>query len=140
MRPQSDNPSTATKEAQMSDSTYPTDHPLDGRGAKPAQHTPGPWTVPVAYWADIEGADGTQIATLHSDGDVDGAPDAFTAQANARLIAAAPDMLAALDLHLALYADAKVSRSNPNASFVDTRDLEAAAAAARAALAKARGA
>ena len=47
-------------------------------------HTPGPWKVTENYRECIEGADGGTVAW-------------YVARANAPLIAAAPDMLAALE-------------------------------------------
>ena len=57
------------------------------------QHTPGPWTVMPRMthpWYDIKAAE-WQVAEVETDPD---APD--ESEANARLIAAAPDLLAAL--------------------------------------------
>ena len=48
------------------------------------QHTPGPWTVDNQY---IHGPDGIRFLAVAGDG---------AGQANARLIASAPDLLAAL--------------------------------------------
>ena len=57
------------------------------------KHTPGPWTVSPDGSGDIEAADGCPVASvqgwLHR-----GNPECC---ANARLIARAPDLLAALD-------------------------------------------
>ena len=47
----------------------------------PRQHTPGPWTVDNQY---IHGPDGIRFLAVAGDG---------AGQANARLIAAAPDLL-----------------------------------------------
>lgn len=60
--------------------------------------TPGPWTVDGAgRWALVRGADMAIVATRHRlPGDVH--------EANARLIAAAPKMLAALE-QVARYCD-----------------------------------
>ena len=51
----------------------------------PHQHTPGPWTVDNQY---IHGPDGIRFLAVAGDG---------AGQANARLIAAAPDLYAALE-------------------------------------------
>lgn len=73
-------------------------------------HTPGPWrdqplsrrdpTPGVNIW--ITGPDGQVVATL---------PDTAAGNANARLIAAAPDLLAALKLYVEHFGDPlKVAR------------------------------
>ena len=49
------------------------------------QHTPGPWTVDNQY---IHGPDGIRFLAVAGDG---------AGQANARLIASAPDLYAALE-------------------------------------------
>lgn len=57
-----------------------------------AQHTPGPWHVDAPqYWADIHAATGERVATADAEIGED------TTRANARLIAAAPDLLRLLD-------------------------------------------
>jgi hypothetical protein len=67
------------------------------------EHTKGPWTVDISRWITADG--GVYVArTVDTDHDKphDRAigriviPDIETAEANARLIAAAPDLLAAL--------------------------------------------
>ena len=50
-----------------------------------AKHTPGPWTVDNQY---IHGPDGIRFLAVAGDG---------AGQANARLIASAPDLYAALE-------------------------------------------
>ena len=62
--------------------------PVAGRGCQvssPRQHTPGPWTVDNQY---IHGPDGIRFLAVAGDG---------AGQANARLIASAPDLYAALE-------------------------------------------
>ena len=54
-----------------------------------AQHTPGPWHVDLYDATGVDDVDGYRIA-------ITGFGEDDTDQANARLIAAAPDMLAAL--------------------------------------------
>lgn len=54
-------------------------------------HTPGPWTVTGHSWSHSIVANSEQIARLNHTG-----TPANIAEANARLIAAAPDLLAAL--------------------------------------------
>jgi len=58
------------------------------------KHTPGPWTV------DHNHPDDPETATIH---DPSGDWVAQTCDANARLIAAAPDMLAALEMSLSVF-------------------------------------
>ena len=66
-----------------------------------AAHTPGPWKVDPNFWGDIETAKGElQICTVDADGDVGhnfACPEIAEAEANARLIAASPDLLEALE-------------------------------------------
>lgn len=66
----------------------------EGVVSTPAQHTPGPWRVDIGELSGcvevgVNDAQGNFICTMH------GIPPTAN-QANARLIAAAPDMLAAL--------------------------------------------
>ena len=79
------------------------------------QHTPGPWTVDNQY---IHGPDGIRFLAVAGDG---------AGQANAWLIASAPDLLAALD---GLFATDSIRQTTSSASA-------AAVVAARAAIAKA---
>ena len=53
--------------------------------SSPRQHTPGPWTVDNQY---IHGPDGIRFLAVAGDG---------AGQSNARLIAAAPELLDALE-------------------------------------------
>ena len=63
------------------------------------KHTPGPWRIDPEYEFDIQGANGTvEVAVIIDDAPswkVPG-PDFDTAAANARLIAAEPELLEAL--------------------------------------------
>ncbi len=98
------------------------------------QHTPGPWRH---IGCDVFDGDDSPIAHI----DPQEEQPSQTVEANARLIAAAPELLAALKALLApgigTYADAEgfaeLLRS-------DDDDTKAAIDAARAALAKATGA
>lgn len=81
----------------------------------PRQHTPGPWTVDNQY---IHGPDGIRFLAVAGDG---------AGQANARLIASAPDLLAAL---YSIATDPSAIYSGANAHIGDI---------ARAAIAKAKG-
>ncbi len=90
--------------------------------------TPGPWRYTKAAPSGDRGihAEGTGIfAEAYADIRHAGENNAAEAEANARLIAAAPDLYAALDLVLAVDPD--------GAGIWDAQN------AARAALAKARG-
>lgn len=58
-----------------------------------AKHTPGPWLIFEPYMDCIRSADKTTIATT----------DNANKEANARLIAAAPDLLEALEMLLEGY-------------------------------------
>ena len=79
------------------------------------QHTPGPWTVDNQY---IHGPDGIRFLAVAGDG---------AGQANARLIASAPDLLAAL---YSIATDPSAIHSGANAHIGDI---------ARAAIARATG-
>lgn len=92
------------------------------------QHTPGPW---VAKSFHVEGPSGGAVADVyrpHGDGAVTTAEYSAGRMANARLIAAAPDLLAALRALVDIYA--KVG--GPLA-------VDPHVAAARAAIARAEG-
>lgn len=101
-----------------------------------AQHTPGPWRVDPDYTGDVQSADGaTEIAiswTVKHSGcqhtNPANVPSDDVAIANARLIAAAPEMLAAL-VNLVEFCEEVFVKPNEN------DDL----AFARAAIAKAEG-
>ncbi len=70
-----------------------------------AAHTPGPWRVDPFYVADVQNGDGAlEIASTHPRVLTGGeAPDLEECHANARLIAAAPELLEALlEAHRAL--------------------------------------
>jgi len=95
------------------------------------QHTPGPWAISAAMYGvgnlKVHGVEFTRDGITQPIANC-GWDDKGEAEANARLIAAAPDLLAALRL---------CERA------LEERDAEAeehAAKAARAAIAKAKGA
>ena len=90
-----------------------------------AQHTPGPWVVDPESPTWVEDGNGCCLAkTGYGDDEGD--------RANARLIAAAPDMLAALRaLHDNIAEYAKIN----NLGGFDNHDMRQA----RAAIAKAEG-
>ena len=86
------------------------------------QHTPGPWDVePKGSRHFVDGADGLTVAYL----DRAGVRERAEIEANARLIAAAPDLLAAL---YSIATDPSAIYSGVNAHIGDI---------ARAAIAKA---
>ena len=102
------------------------------------KHTPGPWSCDVANQPIIvNGPDdsGNIVALVYDKdcapfmGDANHQYHVEVAAANARLIAAAPDLLAALDYMVA-------AQGKP----FDHADRRASMTAARAALAKAKGA
>jgi hypothetical protein len=104
-------------------------------------HTPGPWEVGPMHCAVrpsiaaiLRGEspnDGHAICTLHGERD---------RPANARLIAAAPDLLAALDVALEFVELCwRVKLCWPDVALNDKGQLDHADASIRAALAKARG-
>lgn len=66
-------------------------------------HTPGPWRVAVSHSRVIQ-AEGRRIATAHSHT----TQPAAEGDANARLIAAAPDLLAALESMMNVEAAARI--------------------------------
>jgi hypothetical protein len=88
------------------------------------KHTPGPWKVDAPYILEIQSSDGQHVATVRH------TPDWLEA-ANAHLIAAAPDLLAALERFVELFRDL-----SPDAAG---EDLLAAVAGGSAAIAKAKG-
>lgn len=110
----------------------------DAAPEKPAGHTSGPWTVAVLdsvhEYASIEAGDGvTELVRIC---DIPSWPCATEeAEANARLIASAPELLAALELTLAPLQTAYIESNRTG------HGSEAAHAflLARAAIAKARG-
>jgi len=109
-----------------------------------AQHTPGPWSNTPGQptiWAD----DGqTHIATIEDLPWVTlssgwRTSDTATEDANARLIAAAPDLLAALEsAHRVLVTCNSCHRIGTLPSESERLEIEAATLAVRSALAKAR--
>ena len=109
-----------------------TPHPREGReGWQVAKHTPGPWIVERGGY--IVDARQSTIAECHSGG----AQSIAESQANERLIAAAPDLLAALrELHtLCVRMDAEGEAARPS-----EQEYQATLAGAKRALAKAEAA
>lgn len=60
-----------------------------------AKHTPGPWSI--CFDGQLDGADGTRVLFLPFDSYKEFNDLQPTIKANLRLIAAAPDLLAALE-------------------------------------------
>ncbi len=83
---------------------HPNLDPATGEPRKPGlpgKHTPGPWLVQGSLeqpevWADCEDPNGGQVCALSTVGAYQAAQTEFQVQANARLIAAAPELLDAL--------------------------------------------
>lgn len=97
-------------------------------------HTPGPWRVDPDYSADIQTADGRlEIAAIMSDYTTDNAPPEAKAAANARLIAAAPELLDAL----AALLDDYVLTYDCACNYQLDADAEPVVTKARAAIVKA---
>ena len=102
-----------------------------------ARHTPGPWVVEAtrsALWVGPKKAFSDKVADVVVC--VDCGPEYrtdfnTTAAANARLIAASPELLGALRFILAFY--------EPGQTYLDTEAWKVAEASARRAVAKAEG-
>lgn len=101
----------------------------------PRQHTPGPWDVePKGSRHFVDGADGLTVAYL----DRAGVRERAEIEANARLIASAPELLAALE--------AAAGLAEGTVKLLRQLDMESGRIAAecvlrdaRAAIAKAKG-
>lgn len=97
-------------------------------------HTPGPWELDESLrgnsYTAISGEDWIELATVvtRMKSSDEYSPEGL---ANARLIAAAPELLAALEDMFALFAD--------HAQYDEDGHEAAAVAVARAAIAKAKG-
>jgi len=101
------------------------------------KHTPGPWTVggPVAYGRDILGADDIWVGNAHGPHDGKGGfPTDTELEVNARLIAAAPELLAALEDTMCRVCDLYIGEPER-----DGEEPCYMCAKARAAVTKARG-
>ena len=98
-----------------------------------SKHTPGPWKVSPTDDTVVIDATGAEVAAI--DGDYND-PDTWPQmEANARLIAAAPDLLDALQNLLDEAEDVFVCMAD--ATGIDRHNYPSAFKAARAALAKA---
>lgn len=91
-------------------------------------HTPGPWEIHDAVATNVIGGLAYRVARC----DFDGAEPCPEAMANARLVAAAPDLLTACSAALSLLGDTRISQRSPGEKGDVVADL-------RAAIAKARG-
>ena len=103
-----------------------------------SKHTPGPWTHKLA--GEVQGPDGLPVAYASAWRMTDGDAESGTgpASANARLIAAAPDLLAALEvLNAECIRLAKLERNGGIAKGGEPRKLFDQV---QAAIAKATGA
>lgn len=113
----------------------PTDKAMTPTQTHTPGHIPGPWTVDYSGLARlaITGAGGETLAFCNwqcEDGDVD--------EANARLIAAAPELLGALERVVdAFQTDSQVSPNLP--VLISWETNQNAIAQARAAIARATG-
>lgn len=95
------------------------------------QHTPGPWRIHSTDDGLVMADKNTRIASMF------GVPGDVYGFANARLIAAAPELLAALiDAESAMF---HVLADDGFATPFDQKAMKDAMQAARAAIAKARG-
>lgn len=101
------------------------------------KHTPGPWTVVKNGNSKslVRYSDGENVTYVAQCNDMQFCPEHGTVEANARLIAAAPELLAALENlfeHCAMMHKHWGEASN-------AKEAEAAIQAGRAAIAKATG-
>lgn len=95
-------------------------------------HTPGPWTINERHGGTTVLIGASTVAIAYDPEEPTQASE--TAKANARLIAAAPELLAALQLGLLEAVTLKARLPEPYRS-----NIEAFVASARAAIAKAEG-
>ena len=98
-----------------------------------ATHTPGPWKRDNRDSKTTISGAGLWLATIHRDGGTTAQlhPEEFEAFANAKLIAAAPELLAALSYLVTLAANQDAQATRPGT------DIDSHLATARAAIAKA---
>ena len=100
--------------------------------SSPRQHTPGPWDVETKGSRHfVDGADGLTVAYL----DRAGVREKTEIEANARLIASAPELLAALEKALASIEGQAELLRHCGAAY----GIGATLAQARAAIARATG-
>lgn len=102
-------------------------------------HTPGPWSVPRKAWNDPKDPHFDHCDVIHSGtrvAKVSGVGSEET-EANARLVAAAPEMLEALE-ELLLH-EGERDTNNGLGLELDSDDLELAKTKARAIISKAKG-
>lgn len=105
------------------------------RNPAPAQHTPGPWTAQINQCHHaVLSLDGSDIALVRASD--------FDSEANARLIAGAPELLAALEplaREVGKYIDHCRAMNPAVRHSGQGKELIAIHEAARAAIAKAKG-
>jgi len=97
-----------------------------------SKHTPGPWRE---WSAEIEGTDGSKIGQLYARPEDHGTWGPGVADANTRLVCAAPDLLAALRSLVLVLSD------DPN-DYPDSashRQVQDKIAHAKSTIAKAQG-
>lgn len=103
---------------------------------KDAQHMPGPWRASIPPYGcgtpRIELANGQRLAQLFN-----ATADGTECDANARLIAAAPELLEALKGLLVVYENTRDHKHFGGDEFTPMAERDCAACRARAALAKA---
>lgn len=108
--------------------THPTASPAEGSAE--TKHTPGPWSVPHFARPDVDCECGYvlteehfgAVCTVHASGEGDWRktgdnPKFDQACANARLIAAAPELLAALETAYAICGDIRNQWPNRDSEF-----------------------
>lgn len=108
-----------------------------------AEPTPGPWRLQMAGAHEADLINGGTFAGINGGRgcpDVLDADDQATWEANARLIAAAPDLLAALEAACGYLLNAKIDLETgaPKRTAINT--IEGGLTVTRDAIAKARGA
>ncbi len=107
-----------------------------------AKHTPGPWAIRYDYVVQAQSFDGGRLVPVAQPYGVN--CDGTDLFANARLIAAAPDLLEALRMWMDIHEKpagfaGKYGKALDAAIHAQQVKVDAAAAAARAAIAKATG-
>lgn len=108
-------------------------------------HTPGPWTVETNDTTRcgllVVDSQNVYVARMEGDHGISVDESLARAEANARLIAAAPDLLEAAKLALNSYIEAMASEYDfPSSRWIDREgDTDPAVVLLRAAIAKAEG-
>lgn len=98
-----------------------------------SKHTPGPWHVsPFGAGFEIESATGVSVGQAHQTRPVRTADDHDERRANARLMAAAPELLEALKACAAVCAGEAVSKNGLVNALEKARDAIAKATGGKA--------